>query len=392
MKRRGGWAGAAVLLTLGVLTPYVAGAPRAVAASASRHPAVSLLDAVDFVDPQHGWAAGAGILATSNGGQTWTGQASAAATISALDFVDAHDGWALGKTVGQKPLLLRTTDGGRHWNPMHEPAIPARSGQLPLRVLRQIQFVSPTRGIGVAGPDDYPGARGRIVATDNGGKTWRAVHTPADVTAACFVQPGLGGNASDGWAVGVQGDTVWKTTDNARTWTRSFTAGSTFTFGGQVACVSPSNVWALLDGFSGMSQHSYALYHTVDAGAHWRVVVAESTAGAGPAPGTTLNIPGPGISGEELAAPDGATAFLAGGCPPCGATGTTAIGHTTDGGRAWHNEPTIPGLGFAFNMSISFVTPRRGWLVATNDPYTPGKRPVGIILVTTDGGRTWMHQ
>jgi photosystem II stability/assembly factor-like uncharacterized protein len=376
---------AACIIVACAVIGAVSGAREARAASstlAATRPAIASLDAVDFVDAQHGWVAGAGILATRDGGLTWTAQPSPAASISALDFVNAQDGWALGTTAAQTAVLLRTTDGGRHWAIAHEPA--GLAFQL---VLLRVRFVSPTRGVGVAAPDVQAGG-GWIVTTSDGGETWHPVVTPGDVTSACAT-PSRGGpgKLTDLWAVALQGDTVWRTTDGGHTWAAALTAGPAYQYGGQIACISPSNVWVTLDGGYGMSQHSYALYHTADAGAHWRVVVAQLTAGAGPAPGTALDIPGPGIYTEVMDALDGTTAFLASGCPACGA-GTTAVGRATDGGRTWHNYPPIPGIGYDVRLAISFPTASRGWLVST----TSGARQVGLIVATADGGRTWTRQ
>ena len=57
------------------------------------------LNAVRFVDATHGWAAGddSRIIVTSDGGASWTPQASGAGTgINGLCMLDAEHGWALG--------------------------------------------------------------------------------------------------------------------------------------------------------------------------------------------------------------------------------------------------------------------------------------------------------
>jgi hypothetical protein len=73
------------------------------------------MDAVAFADGLHGWAAGDGILATADGGRTWTRQYSGHPGIVALDALDAADVWAVGKGS-----LLRTTDGGHTWTDLGE--------------------------------------------------------------------------------------------------------------------------------------------------------------------------------------------------------------------------------------------------------------------------------
>lgn len=75
-----------------------------------------LLTAVDFVDAQHGWAVGhdENILATSDGGETWTKQfslPSAPGPLLDVLFLDARHGIA----VGAYGAYYETADGGRTW-------------------------------------------------------------------------------------------------------------------------------------------------------------------------------------------------------------------------------------------------------------------------------------
>src|SRR5438045_7618337 len=81
--------------------------PRATATPAT-------LRALVCVDDQLAWAVGdAGtILATRDGGSTWSQQAApAAGTLWAASFADAGRGYA----VGEGGLVLRTTDAGATW-------------------------------------------------------------------------------------------------------------------------------------------------------------------------------------------------------------------------------------------------------------------------------------
>ena len=83
-----------------------------VTTSASPAPRVRSLAAVAFPTASHGWAAGKGaIIATADGGRTWTQQYRGPADISVLEFSDDRDGWAVAAAS-----LLRTTDGGATWS------------------------------------------------------------------------------------------------------------------------------------------------------------------------------------------------------------------------------------------------------------------------------------
>lgn len=84
-------------------------------------PTRQLLTAVYFVDAQHGWAVGhdAQILASSDGGQSWTKQfedLTREAPLLDVWFQDQSTGFA----IGAYGALLTTTDGGRHWQDVSE--------------------------------------------------------------------------------------------------------------------------------------------------------------------------------------------------------------------------------------------------------------------------------
>ncbi len=369
----------AIALCIALLTPI-----QGRAATVHRAPASApSLTAVDFVDTQHGWVAGTSIFATSDGGRSWRRQYMGSATIDGFAFADRTHGWAWGAGNGGPSALLRTTDGGAHWLPIR--ASIAGRGTTTSQILHSLQFLTPQVGYAIAGVYRVyvPGSATTLVHTTDGGTTWHAIRTPLAVASACFA------DSAHGWVIAPQGDTVLRTGNGGRTWTRSLSAGSAFQYGGQIACAGPANVWALLYGGVGMNQESYALYHTADAGAHWRAVVASSTAGGGPAPGNTAGAArgAPGY-GALLDAVDASTAYLVGGCPPCGGLGTTYLGSTHDGGHTWQITPAIPGIGFGAH-DLSFPTAQQGWLVSNVPPTGPAGGERSVLLATRNGGRTW---
>jgi len=84
-------------------------------------PSRQLLTALYFVDDKHGWAVGhdAQILASSDGGATWTKQfedLKRQAPLLDVWFKDLNTGFA----VGAYDALLETTDGGQHWEDVSE--------------------------------------------------------------------------------------------------------------------------------------------------------------------------------------------------------------------------------------------------------------------------------
>ena len=104
------------------------------------------------------------IIATADGGATWTQQYTGQADIRSLYFTDQRHGWAVASAS-----LLRTVNGGNTWSPAGEPAG---------LVLTGVAFAGPDDGWGVALPAGEVGAPvpGTLVATTDGGSRWTVVN------------------------------------------------------------------------------------------------------------------------------------------------------------------------------------------------------------------------
>ena len=145
---------------------------------------------VDFVSATHGYAVGdAGtILATTNGGSTWTAQTSGStAALLSVHFVSATTGWA----VGSSGTILKTTNGGTTWTAQ-------TSGTT--GTLNTVYFVSPTRGWAAGSSTS-----GNILSTTDGGATWtmQAAGTINSISSLSFSSGG------HGVAVGYDGTVLW---------------------------------------------------------------------------------------------------------------------------------------------------------------------------------------
>jgi photosystem II stability/assembly factor-like uncharacterized protein len=222
---------------------------------------------VAFADLRHGWAvghltgtgpanaAGGLLLATTDGGATWTAQAlpDGIGRLGRVAVVDAGHAWATGTTLAGRPVVVATTDGGATWT----------SQTLPdgIRELRDVAFVGRERGWAVgalpvpqpseAGKDD-PGV---ILTTTDGGASWieqaRTVGSLWSVAAVDsstvfagggyglfsttdggaawakqpFTLPALDAisftDASHGWVTHSMFSTVCRTDDGGRTWVPS---------------------------------------------------------------------------------------------------------------------------------------------------------------------------
>jgi photosystem II stability/assembly factor-like uncharacterized protein len=328
------------------------------------------LDTILFADTTHGWAGGSGlIVATSNGGATWTTEYRGLATITQLDFLNDSAGFALGQQE-----LLRTADGGATWQPTAEPPQP----------LAQVHFLSPATGYGVAD--------GTLYRTTDGGGTWRPLPTPIAAGSMCFVNPDTGwivNEALDGRPLSTLPATaLYATTDGGATWQAAALPDTVTQFAGlaqTLQCAPPGVLWDLFVGEPGAGNEFYALYRGATGGAAWRLVAGHelpvSAGAAGPEPG-------PYAGALSVVSAD--AAFLTGWCgacyPPSPPTPpAVALGGTTDRGQTWRDYP-VPGLP-PVATAIAFLTADRGWLVAEGGSARPSQ-----ILATGDGGRTWRTQ
>jgi photosystem II stability/assembly factor-like uncharacterized protein len=376
-----------------------------------------ILYSVHFVDTARGWAVGTGglgegglILATTDGGATWSSQRKAPdAILYSISFVDATTGW----TVGEHGLILATSDGGRVWRPQssgteerllavhfvdplagwavgdHGVILATSDGGVSWRRqtdgrsrrnLRSVHFVDSSSGWAV-------GTEGWILATRDGGASWRESPsgTRSDLNSVYFASPAVG------WAVGA--DTLMlATVDGGRTWAkvglRSSGQYSPALFSihfanPNVGCAVGASNLVLVTGDGGKTWDGRIVggadlfaVQIVDATAGWAV------GGGGPAGGGVIwAIQDSGQTWKQrwhrtidLASIDFVTPLAGWAVGPQG-----AIVATGDGGKTWSEQSSgIP----TDLLAVRFVSPERGWSVGKN----------GVILATADGGRTWRPQ
>ncbi len=176
-------------------------------------PAAPLLTAVDFVDAKDGWAVGhdTTILATRDGGDTWTRQFSAPAEQRPLMdvlFLDARRGIA----VGAYGAYYETADGGKSWN--------ARKILPEDRHLNAIVKVADHRLLIV-------GEEGTILVSSDDGAQWTKVPSPYKGSLFGAVV------AADGTVVafGLRGR-IYRSGDGGQTWTQVDDATAATLMGG----------------------------------------------------------------------------------------------------------------------------------------------------------------
>ena len=252
---------------------------------------------MDAVDAQHAWAANDGgqVLRTEDGGQHWNGVVvpgfDTYGRIDDVDFLDMSLGWAVGRHEffgSGTGRIVRSTDGGLHWQVQHSVQGAYFEAVEVLDALRVFaignvaggpRFVLRTTNGGQSWMDvspsqalfmdaDFVGANtgwivgGQIYGTTNGGQNWTLQHTPAQLMYSVSFADAL-----HGWAVG-WGPTILATDDGGQTWTpQPIDAPSTNVFW-RVQALSRTAAW--VSGYG-------VLARTDDGGQSWET---ESVPGA----------------------------------------------------------------------------------------------------------------
>ena len=347
--------------------------------------AAAPLQAIQFVDQDHGWAAGSGlILATSDGGHTWTRQYAGPAAVVQLDFTGTADGWAVGAGA-----LLRTTNGGASWTALSEPRMNGRCLSA-----SSVHFVSSVLGYAIAGGTGAGGtaaastdeAGGQLFRTTDGGASWQPVPgAPAGAQAACF------SSGHDGY-LGAHGR-IWRTTDSGATWSPAFSeppaaggraAGRMAGDLPELGCAAHGAAWVLFLGRGAAMMHTPYLAYTTQDGTSWHGVMEESMLESAIRP--KLHLPaGPGSEpGPFSVISPGAAAFV-GYTPPANGWGAAPLTVATDGGAVLSSAGDIPAINEP--LAAAFVTPAKGWVAGENL-----KSHTFSIEATTNAGRTWTTQ
>jgi photosystem II stability/assembly factor-like uncharacterized protein len=316
-----------------------------------------------FRDNRHGWAAGDSLLATSDGGASWslTGSDSDPfAERQSIFFPDADHGWV----VGPGRAALTTSDGGATWRSVDIPA--------PFGALQSIYFLDSVHGWIV-------GNSGAIMTTNDGGTSWKG---PSSITPAAL-QSVYFSDAAHGWTVGT-GGTILATSDGGANW--KIQPSSTQQELNSVHFVDARRGWAA--GATGV------ILSTQDGGVSW----TQQTSGTFQELYSLHFLDGShgivvGKAGTILATSDGGrqwTRRSSGVRQTLYSVRFTDASHgwavgeygriiaTTDGGTTW-NPLTIPS---PMLFAMDFVDDRHGWAVGYG----------GLVLSTQDGGKNWKTQ
>ncbi len=345
---------------------------------------------VAFPDAAHGWAVSGGgdILATTNGGATWTTQSSGThAFLWGVAFSDRAHGWA----VGEAGVILATSDGGATWNAQS-------SGTSEL--LYDVAFSDATHGWAV-------GEAGTILATSDGGATWNAQRS----RISTWLHGVAFSDRAHGWVVGEAG-VILATSDGGSTWNAQSSGSSARLY--DVAFIDPTHAWVV--GYD-MGLSSGVILATTNGGATWNAQrsgtnerlrgVAFSDAAHGWAAGWGGTILATANGGATWSAQSSATSADLEAVAFGNATRGWAAGYsgtilaTTDGGATWGAQSVGDGGWYASGSGTSMAAPQVTGAVALCATQYPSetleqrlRRILGTVDpldslsgVTTTGGR-----
>lgn len=293
---------------------------------------ITTLSSIWFVDDLRGWTADIDgrIYRSTDGGQSWTLQFQANGYLSTLQFFDVQEGWAIGGDT-----FLHTTDGGQSWSPATVPPGTWSHGA---------RFSDPLNGISV-------GEYGNVTRTTDGGQSWTTI-------AAIGTGPRLWDVESWSTATSVYGGETGGlalTTSGGANWTSLQSGGTGPTHG--LDAVGPLHAWAANDGGE--------VLYTVNGGRQWERVVVTGFDNYG-------RVEDVDFFDVSLGWAVGRHEFFGG--------GVGRIVRSSDGGRSWEVQHTVPG---AYMEGIEVLDAQT---VLALGQITLGPR---FILRTTNGGQSW---
>jgi photosystem II stability/assembly factor-like uncharacterized protein len=394
--------------------------------TAAVFPADYRLLAIDFVNPLNGWIVGrstadsAIVLATTDGGRSWTSQLVNDDTFFGdVCFLDSLEGWV----TASYGLLCHTTDGGLSWDCQRQDSAlgglsriyfsDSRHGWVttgtgPRSILStcdggvtwsRFQPVTASSPGAIASGDSLhvyvAGSAGYIFRSVNSGADWTDVSSRRDWEG---IGSGYFADSLHGWLTGARNingmleDVIWHTTDGGLSWSTQSQGLSVILHDADF--VDSNTGWIV--GSNG------TVLHTTNAGATW--VQQNGLAGEFAVLDFFDHQHGATVSGHTIfSTQDGGETWSQQSSPDWeGLTSVTyadvrnvwAVGfrmvnpdsniyegillHSTDSGGSWTRIP------FTENRrlhTISFSDSQTGFIT---EDYSPG------LLRTTDGGETWV--
>jgi photosystem II stability/assembly factor-like uncharacterized protein len=332
--------------------------------------------------------------------------------LSSLHMVDAETGWG----VTEKGRIVRTTDGGVHWQDL----TPKYPPPLALSAQQRAAADFLTSSIAWVAVSDADAATTLLLRTANGGQTWQKADIPtATVTQITFITSQLGWMLAK-FPVAASAETIeiYRTADGGKSWVKVSVvlAASTdapppghLPFGGTktgLGFLNATTGWAT--GSFPVNGYPF-LYTTHDGGGTWdpqtlplSAKEASShlsinpprffTASDGLLPVSFDTESGPSL--DVYVTHDGGTTWKGTVAVPAlarvwafmdvnhgWASDGTRLYRTRDGGQHW--TKLSPGVNLQHISSLDFVSSDIGWAIGSTATNCPA------FFKTVDEGHTW---
>lgn len=317
--------------------------------------------AISFLDARQGWLlmrlrdATTEVLATADGGASWSKRFEMTDQAYAMTFVDALNGWMLRQDACYDPLtpvagcashLLATRDGGFTWSVVGDP----------LSTRSRMAWADAAQGW-IVSPASCPGCDGlRLLRTDDGGATWDS-RDLASVGRSDGVRLFLFGAS----AVLTGRFGILTTRDGGDTWVAKADGCGEQAFPVLGWFSDASHGWTVCeDGNAGGTVVEKFIYATEDGGATWDLRSRYLWGGQTPEADVGQ---APAASVSEMAFSDLTTGWI---------STSFAVERTDDSGRTWTR------LNLDNNSKILFIDSATGFIAAGN-----------TLASTTDGGAQW---
>ena len=215
------------------------------------------------------------------------------------------------------------------------------------------------------------GARGTVLRTVDGGRSWQQVGPPGTATLDFRDIEAFDARTAVALSIG-EGETsrVYRTTDGGRTWTETFRNPEPAAFYNCLAFFDNHNGLAVGDPVAG----EFRVLSTSDGGRSW------------------TRLPGPpALAGEYQFSASGQCVTVAGRKDAWLATGGSTVArvlHSADRGRTWTaSETPLASSPSAGVFAVAFRDPRTG--IAIGGDYANPTNGADALALSRDGGRTW---
>jgi photosystem II stability/assembly factor-like uncharacterized protein len=215
------------------------------------------------------------------------------------------------------------------------------------------------------------GARGTVLRTVDGGRSWQQVGPPDTATLDFRDIEAFDARTAVALSIGNgEASRVYRTTDGGRTWTETFRNTEPAAFYNCLAFFDNRNGLAVGDPVAG----EFRVLSTSDGGRSW------------------TRLPGPpALADEYQFSASGQCVTVAGRKDAWLATGGASVArvlHSSDRGRTWTaSETPLASSPSAGVFAVAFRTPRTG--IAIGGDYANPTNGADALALSRDGGRTW---